>query len=225
MSDIAYRIIRRPRRKTAAIVIRADSSVEVLAPSRISVSLIDHFVKSKQQWIQKKLSERENRPAHQAKSFLTGEQFHLLGEAYSLQLRNGKRSVQVENNTLLVSHSNPQPENTARQLSRWYRAQAETHFTDRCNTLAGLIGKKPQSVGVKAYKSRWGSCHIDGRVYFNWRLIMAPARVIDYVVVHELCHLIHHNHSKAYWQLVESVMPDFKDAKLWLKSHGHTLEL
>jgi len=226
MSDVEYRIVRRPRRKTAAIVIRPDNSVEVLAPPRMPVSLIEHFVQSKQPWIQKKLSfNREHHSPHIAKQFVHGEPFQLLGKAYTLELLTGKRSVAIKNDLLLVSHAHPGQETTRRQLSRWYRQQAEAHFKDRCGIFAERIGRQARSVGVKGYKSRWGSCHIDGRVYFNWRLIMAPAQVIDYVVVHELCHLIHHNHSKAYWQLVEEIMPEFRSPKAWLKLHGHSLDL
>ena len=223
--DFEYQIVRRPRRKTAAIVIRPDNSVEVLAPPRMPVSLIHQFIDSKQQWVRKKLHERENRPSYTPKLFLAGEQFHLLGKPFTLVLQQEKRSVDMAGNKLLVSHPNPQPENISRQLTRWYRKQSETHFKQRCKHFAETIRVRPHSVAVKAYKSRWGSCHIDGRVYFNWRLIMAPEWIIDYVIVHELCHLIHHNHSKTYWQLVESTMPDFRNAKSWLKLHGHTLEL
>lgn len=206
-------------------MIRPDNSVEVLAPPAMPVYLIEQFIHNKQQWIQKKLNEREKRPIYIPKLFVAGEQFHLLGKAYELELKTAKCSVLIDNDRLLLSHPSPQQKSTGRQLTRWYRQQAEVHFRQRCEFFAVPIGREPQSVGVKGYKSRWGSCHIDGRIYFNWRLIMAPESVIDYVVVHELCHLIHHNHSKAYWQLVACIMPDYHNAKSWLKLHGHTLEL
>jgi len=226
MLEFEYQIVRKANRKTSSIIIKPNNDIEVRVPSRLSNALIEHFVQSKMQWIQKKLLfNRDHRTQHQPKSFIHGESFLLLGKIYTLNLKQGKRCIQIEDDELLVSHPNPQQENIRRQLTRWYRQQAEIHFTGRCSSFAAIIGKQPKSVGIKTYKSRWGSCHHDGRVYFNWRLIMAPEWIIDYVVVHELCHLIHHNHSKAYWQLVATILPDYKEANIWFKQHGLSLEL
>ncbi len=226
MTTIDYAIIRRPRRKTASIVIRPDNRVEVLAPSRMPVSLIDAFIRQKRAWIDKKLHfNREVRADYVAKTFRAGEQFYLLGESYTLRLQQGKRAILLHGHELLVSHPTPKPATTKRQISRWYRRQAEAHFSNRALFFASTIGKQPQLIGVKAYKSRWGSCHHDGRVYLNWRLIMAPAWVVDYVLVHELCHLLHPNHSRAFWQQVYAVFPDYREAKAWLKINGLTLSL
>lgn len=88
-----------------------------------------------------------------------------------------------------------------------------------------MIGVQPTAIIVKTYKARWGSCYSDGRISFNWKLIMAATWVIDYVVVHELCHLIHHNHSANFWRLVEQYYPSYKQAKEWLKQNGQLLKL
>lgn len=226
MEVINYVVIRRPKRKTASIVIRADNRVEVLAPSRMSATLIAQFVQDKSDWIDKKLHfNREIRLPFIAKKFCHGEQFHLLGKAYALRLQQHQRSVQLSEHELLVSHPAPEPKTTERQIIRWYRQQAETHFKARSHFFASTLNKQPQSVAIKSYQSRWGSCHHDGRIYFNWRLIMAPDWVIDYVVVHELCHLIHPNHSRQFWALVQSMYPTHKSAKSWLQINGLTLAL
>jgi len=226
MEVINYVIIRRPKRKTASIVIRADNRVEVLAPSRMSATFIAQFVQDKSAWINRKLHfNREVRSAFVAKLFHHGEVFHLLGKPYALRLQQGKRAIALSEHELLVSHPAPEPKATEKQISRWYRQQAEAHFKARNRFFAAMLGKCPQSVAVKSYKSRWGSCHHDGRIYFNWRLIMAPEWVIDYVVVHELCHLVHPNHSKQFWSLVQSIHPEHKSAKSWLDIHGRTLAL
>ncbi|GAV19812.1 hypothetical protein MMIC_P0770 [Mariprofundus micogutta] len=226
MLEYDYRIVRKTNRKTTSIIIKANNEIEVRAPTRMPQQLIERFVQSKHAWIEKKLLfNRDHRTEYIPKSFTHGELFLLLGRTYRLKLETGKRSVQTEADKLLVSHPSPQPENLRRQLTRWYRQQAEITFTQRSRIISELIGKQAKSIGIKAYKSRWGSCHADGRIYYNWRLIMAPEWVIDYVVVHELCHLIHHNHSKAYWQLVESIAPDFRKAKSWLNTNGVSLDL
>lgn len=224
--DIEYSVIRRPKRKTASIIVRPDNRVEVLAPGRMPAALIDQFVQDKNNWIRKKLYfNREVRAAFVAKTFHQGEQFHLLGKPYSLQLRQGKRAIECNEHELLVSHPSPDLQKTQRQIERWYQQQAEIHFTARCHFFATTLGKQPQSVHVKAYKRRWGSCHHDGRIYFNWRLIMAPEWVIDYVVVHELCHLLQPNHSNRFWALVQCLYPARNDAQTWLKINGLTLAL
>ena len=81
------------------------------------------------------------------------------------------------------------------------------------------------SVGINTFKSRWGSCDNRGLVQFNWKVIIAPSRVVDYLVVHELCHLKQHNHSPKFWKCVESVFPDYQECKEWLKMNGRTLEI
>ncbi len=198
--------------------------MEVLVPNRMPAELIDRFIQDKRGWIEKKLYfNREIRTAFVPKTFTSGEAFLLLGANYRLRVQQGKRSIELYGHELLVSHPAPDPESTKRQIVRWYRQQAETHFSQRCRELAQKTGKHPIHVGVKAYKSRWGSCHHDGRIYFNWRLIMAPAWVIDDVVVHELCHLIHPNHSSQFWALVQSISPMHTSAKSWLTIHGQSL--
>jgi len=226
MNPINYTIIRRPKRKTASIVIRADNRVEVLAPSLMSADTIARFVQDKNEWITRKLHfNSEIRSVYMPKLFHHGEVFHLLGKPYTLCLQQGKRAIKLCEHELLVSHPAAEPTTTARQIDRWYRQQAETHFKARSLFFAAKLGKYPQSVAIKSYKSRWGSCHHDGRIYFNWRLIMAPEWIIDYVVIHEQCHLIHLNHSSQFWALVQSIYPGHKAATSWLNIHGQTLAL
>jgi len=226
MNTINYAIIRRPKRKTASIVIRADNRVEVLAPKRMPATVIAAFVQDKSAWIDKKLHfNRAVRAAYIPKTFVSDESFLLLGTSYALRLQQGKRAIELGEHELRVSHPAPDANTTHRQIERWYRQQAEAHFKERCRFFATTLGKQPQQVGIKAYKSRWGSCHHDGRIYFNWRLIMAPEWIVDYVVVHELCHLIHLNHSQQFWSLVQSLFPDHRAAKTWFKINGLTLSL
>jgi len=230
-SDFSYNLIRRPKRKTLSIVIRANNDVDVLVPARTPVAFVDQFVSSKSEWIKQKLHfNSEIKPPHKAKAFKQGELFQLTGASLTLEIRTGKRAAESDGEKLIVSLPNSTKDEKKtdiirRMIEKWYREQAETHLNQRSKKLAELIGKAPTYIGVKGYKSRWGSCHLDGRIYFNWRLIMAPAWVIDYVVLHELCHLVHHNHSRNYWSLVETVMPDYRNAKNWLKVNGATLEL
>jgi len=229
--EITYTVIRSPKRNTTSIIIRDDNQVEVRAPKRIPTVQIEAFVQQKSAWIRKKLHfNRAVRTPFQAKSFQQGEAFQFRGKAYTLELQQGRRHVQIYAgglipNKLIVTHPAATADTTRKQITAWYRQQAEAHFTDRCSSIATRIGKSPCSVGVKAYKSRWGTCFHDGRIYFNWRLIMAPDDIIDYVVTHELCHLIHPNHSTAYWSLVRAHKPYYQQAAQWLKINGASLDL
>jgi len=110
-------------------------------------------------------------------------------------------------------------------MEKWYRKKADRIINDRVGLYIEKIGKRPQVVKVKEQKRRWGSCTAKSKLYFNWRIIMAPGGIIDYVVVHEMSHLVHANHSKKFWQKVESVLPDYKKRRKWLKDNGIKLNL
>ena len=109
-------------------------------------------------------------------------------------------------------------------MEKWYRKKADRIINDRVGIYIEKIGKKPQNVTVKEQKRRWGSCTAKGKLYFNWRIIMAPPGIIDYVVVHEMCHLAYLNHSKIFWQKVGSIFPDYKKRRKWLKDNGLKLD-
>lgn len=110
-------------------------------------------------------------------------------------------------------------------LEKRYRSAARTRFEQRCAHYRPLTGGSYSSITVRDQKTRWGSCSSRGTLSFNYRLIFAPPEILDYVVVHELCHLTHMNHSKDFWNKVGSVMPDYKIRRNWLKEHGRELSL
>lgn len=110
-------------------------------------------------------------------------------------------------------------------LEKRYRSAARTKFEQRCAYYRALTGGRYTSITIRDQKTRWGSCSSRGTLSFNYRLIFAPSAVLDYVVVHELCHLTHMNHSKEFWNMVGSVMPDYKVYRRWLRDHGQELSL
>ncbi len=110
-------------------------------------------------------------------------------------------------------------------LEQRYIAAAKEYFPKRAAYYQQYTGGSYQRISIRDQKTRWGSCSSKGTLSFNWRLMLAPPAVLDYVVVHELCHLTHMNHSAAFWQKVESVCPDYRAARKWLKDHGHELVL
>lgn len=110
-------------------------------------------------------------------------------------------------------------------LEKRYRDAAKDYFSKRVAYYHALTGGVYHTITVRDQKSRWGSCSSRGTLSFNYRLIFAPPKVLDYVVVHELCHLTHMDHSKNFWSMVERIMPDYRIYKNWLKEHGHELTL
>jgi len=113
--------------------------------------------------------------------------------------------------------------NAQDHIENWYRAQALDHITQRVGYWAQITGLKYRSIRINSATTRWGSCGYKDGLNFTWRLIMAPARVVDYVVIHELMHLKQKNHSKKFWAEVAKVMPNYKEDERWLKANGHLL--
>ncbi len=228
-----YHIIRKPRRRTVEIMVHYDNRIEVHAPANLCEHEIARIVQEKQPWIEQKTTyNREIRKQYQAKSYVAGELFQFRGSAYPLLFDHEKRDCRIEDGALRLSlpvipeGTQPIPQQLIAQLiAIWYQHEALSHMRQRCQHFSQQIGVRPLLVGVKSYRSRWGSCHQDGRIYFNWRLIMAPDWVIDDIVIHELCHLIHANHSAQFWQRVAQHTDTFKITRSWLKEHVLTLDL
>ncbi|MDQ6958275.1 MAG: SprT family zinc-dependent metalloprotease [Mariprofundaceae bacterium] len=232
MQDFDYEVIRRPRRKTVGICVKPDQTVQVAIPKRFPLAKVDALVRGKADWIRRKLAQYQDiQEQYKPKQYVSGETFAYLGRDYRLTVVEGAETpINVRQKTLQVGIPHDlSPEkrvlSVTKALEAWFREKAQLHLTKRTAWYTARMHVAPASVGIKSYRSRWGSCHTDGRIYFNWRIIMAPPSIVDYVVVHELCHLAHHNHSPDYWRLVESVMPEYRTARGWLKQHGHGLEL
>ena len=231
MFDFDYKVIRRPRRKTASISVK-DNIVTVLVPQNLSEERVEQVVRRKSRWIRKKLKYNlEVRKTYRPKEYVSGEAFSYLGMHYRLKIVDGEsEKVSLKNGRLYVNvpqslSGEARDKLIVTQLTEWYQEHALIAIGEKVKKFSAQIVVQPKKIGIKGYKSRWGSCNSKGEVYFNWRIIMAPQRIIDYMVAHELCHLIHHNHSKAYWKLLESVIPDYKESKEWLKVNGRILSL
>jgi len=231
----AYVIERRPRRKTIGIQVRTDGKVVIAAPPLVPVFYLKRLLRKKAAWVQRKLAVNIERGKQQAaKCYDNGSEVRFLGECYSLQIDGGDTSWLDNKSGVLhlatIDHAEQEKTAVMAVLETWYRAQALVMFEQRCRHFSERLSCEesrcePASVGIKGYKTRWGSCHTDGRIYFNWRLVMASMAVIDYVVAHELAHLRHKNHSPLFWQQVEALFPDYREPRAWLRKNGHRLEL
>jgi predicted metal-dependent hydrolase len=223
-----YTLIRsRRRKKTLSIQVEKDGTVLVRVPLHASQGNIDRFLKEKKQWLLKAIG-RQQKQNHdrQARAFIPGERFDYLGGTYPLEIGERDDSGDALTFTGREFLLRRDALGGVRVLFHlWYQKQARVHLEERVRRFSGLLGLSPAGVAVHNARSRWGSCSPEDRMRFTWRLIMAPPEIIDYVVVHELCHMKIRNHSRDYWELVQSVLPDYKKRRAWLKDHGHLLTL
>jgi predicted metal-dependent hydrolase len=223
MNPIPIHRIIRSKRKTISLVITPDAKLIVHAPFRVSGDSIQKLVREKSGWISRKITELAKKPVSSPKKFTESEEFLFLGNRYPLCIRK-VRSCPVELREKLYVPARSAPA-LATLVSAWYRAEAKKFFSGRCDALAKVTGCTPKTLRLSSAQKRWGSCSTSGTVSLNWRLILAPPEIIDYVILHELIHLRHHNHSKKFWDAVGSFMPDYPGRRDWLKFHEKTLAL
>jgi len=218
-------VIKSRRRKTVALKI-TEKGASIYIPHRLSMEIAQQFIEQKTSWIQQKL-QQQSRQQKIERQFTNGEVFNYLGEPHTLQLSQQDRIAVVNKigNELILSGRLNRLSTTGIRLAliQWYKDRAIDYLTMRTTELAEQTGLKPKSITIKSYKARWGSCTIHAELHYNWQLIQAPAEIIDYVIIHELCHIQHHNHSRQFWQLVEQHYPNYKTARHWLKIQGYQL--
>jgi hypothetical protein len=220
-------VIRTGRRKTASVKVQ-EGKVSVAVPKSLSDSRIEALVARKARWIREKLLLQRDAEPVKPREYVSGECFTYLGRNYRLKVESGKPVlVKLRQGRLWVQvpEGRNNPEKIRNALIQWYRIHAEQKLREKSARYARIIGVSPAAVRIKTFKSRWGSCDSRGLVQFNWKIIIAPDRIVDYLVVHELCHLKQHNHSPRFWKCVESVFPDYRECRDWLKENGRILQV
>tara|TARA_R110002049_G_scaffold149607_5_gene312635 strand:- start:104 stop:838 length:735 start_codon:yes stop_codon:yes gene_type:complete len=222
-------VVKSGRRKTTALKIK-NGEVSIHMPKRQSIEIARRFVQQKTPWIQQKLQyQAQPQQSVPEKDFSAGESFLFLGKDYQLQLVDVDRPTSTIK-TARTIEVHGRVKNLSKvairtALINWYKQQAELYLRSQTAFLTSQTGLSPRSITVKTYKARWGSCRVNGDIQYNWKLMLAPPEIIDYVIIHELCHLEQHNHSAAFWQLVHTHYPNFKLARSWLKNNGASLEV
>ncbi len=221
--DFSFEIIRTDRKRSASIYLDGEL-IKVRVPKSLSDKRVRELIDKRVPWIRAKLKEAAERPVVKPKEYVSGESFPYLGRNYRLRVtKRNESSIKLKHGYLqaTVCETNKEPQATVRSmLISWYKEHARKRLSEKTKRFAKIIGVEPQSVTVKNYKSRWGSCSVKGVISYNWRIILAPHRIVDYVVVHELCHMLEHNHSTRYWKHVERYIPDYKERRNWLKNQN-----
>lgn len=208
----------RSKRRTIALIVERDGSVTVRAPMKMSAKLIEEFVVKHADWVEKKQAEVANAVPEKTKQYEAGERFLFLGQEYPLEIvKTASKKLVLDDAFQLVESEQKNAEIVFRN---WYRRQAEKIIGER----VALFAEKHQihvgKIRITSARTRWGSCSSKGTLSFSWRLVMTPLDIIDYVVIHELAHTIHHNHSKRFWNLVGKWMPDYKERRKRLRAYG-----
>ncbi len=214
-----HKIIR-SKRKSVSLTVDNEGKLIVRAPKRVTKREINALVEKHAAWIRKKQAEKQKqREALTPHRFLEGELFFFLGEKYPLQLSDAKESnLELRNGRFQLSNF---AQTDAKALfEKWYKKEARALFTNRINFYAEEYGFEYAKLKLSSAKTLWGSCSQKGNINLTWRLVMMPPKITDYVIVHELCHLREHNHSKRFWAQVEAILPDYKDRRNWLRENG-----
>lgn len=214
---VSYTIKRSLKRRAISILVD-EEGVRVGAPWVATQAAIERLLRKHSAWVLRKLEEWQVRRAP-PRHWTDGEPLVLLGERYTLKLVAQPAGVELRGAHLYVGNGGG---SVGRQVHEWMHAQALACFEERvahyCRHLR--IEPRPQ-VLLSSARTRWGSCHASGRIHLNWRLLQMPARLLDYVVAHEVAHLIEMNHSRRFWRVVERLVPDYAACRNELRHEAH----
>jgi predicted metal-dependent hydrolase len=214
--DIKYK-----NRKSFGITIDNYGNVEVQAPKGTPIEKVLQLLEEKWEPIQQKLKEMQERmQGPQKKVYEHGESFLYLGKTYPIRVFQDTNITQdhvvFEGDKLHIYVKQLDDEKVKQTLKRFYYKQCKALVEKSISIYQSNFKTKPRSIRISDSKSTWGTCDSRLQLTFNWRLAMAPQEVIDYVVVHEMCHMVHLNHDRSFWRLVGKMMPDYKEKENWL---------
>ncbi len=222
--------IRRSDRALRARVQVSGEGVEVVVPRRLPLSEVEPFIEEKRPWIERTLRRMREAEAEQPPARLEdGGEVPLLGERLELRVHvepaRTRPHVRRRGDALHVFVSSSGPEALRDALERWYRRLARVEIEPRLDAATARAGTRYAGLQIRGQRTRWASCSSSGAMSFNWRLLLAPAEIVDYVVEHEVAHLEIHDHSERFWSLLGSRCPDYREHEAWLRRHGQALRL
>jgi predicted metal-dependent hydrolase len=215
--EIPYTVRRSTRARRVRVNVHAHTGVEVVLPARAPERAAAAAVSELRPWIESRLREAQQVLARIAARAGT---VPYLGGTLELVPQPGRQRVHRDGARLLVPDGDPRP-----ALERFYRRAARAEIEPRLDRATALAGTPYTGLDIRAQRTRWASCSSAGHMSFNWRLLLAPERVLEYVVWHEVCHLQVHDHSTRFWSSVERYWPGYREDRTWLRRHGATLVL
>jgi predicted metal-dependent hydrolase len=224
---VNYRLKQSHRIRGIRLEIRQDTGLTVIVPGRYNQGQVQDILQKKAAWILRHLP--IYKPIQMplfSKELDHGEKVSYMGKKIELIiLNNGNKTISAElkDHRIYINLTGRQ-DSVARVLEKWYRSQAELVFTQKADTYKVTMGLHYNKILIRGQKTRWGSCSPTGNLSLNWKLLFAPETVIDYVIIHELAHLKHMNHSKKFWDFVGNYCPDWKKQRKWLVLHEDELK-
>jgi predicted metal-dependent hydrolase len=222
MTDITIDQIIRTRRRSISLLITKEAKLIVRAPHATSLTYIESLIRDKASWIKTKQDYFRSKPQASPKTFIDGETYLVLGQNHPLRIVDDlPKAVILEDTLKLSAHVR----NPREHIRIWYKQFALDYISKRVKELADENHLIFRSVKVNEAKTRWGSCGYQGALNFSWRLIMAPPRVVDYVIIHELMHIKQRNHSAKFWHEVQMRIPNYKQDEHWLSQNSNLLSL
>jgi predicted metal-dependent hydrolase len=220
VDDLQFEVRWSDRRKTVGITVDRNGELVLSAPTGCDHRILEKSVRNKRQWIYEKLAQKEaNRHRAPEKEYVSGEGFFYLGRSYRLLLVE-RQNVPVKLFRGRFRMRRSDAGDGRRHMIRWYSEHALPWITRCVERYEGRIGVTPTNIKIRNLGYRWGSCGKRGTLYFNWKTILLPPRIVEYVVVHELVHLHEAHHTSAFWRRVERTMPDYEERKNWLPLRG-----
>ncbi len=224
---LKYDISLSPRRRTLCLQVHIDGLIRVYAPTGTPLSTIRAFILQRRDWVIKTRRKFSLRRPSAVRLLEDGAKLPFLDQNLFLQIiptpLGRPRLSRIDDGLFLHS---PGPSQTRWLLETWYKEQARIYVDRRINYFTALIGcPAPACIRIADQKTRWGSCSVRGTISINWRLMLAPAVIVDYVVVHELCHLLHLNHGDKFWAAVKNILPDYLATRKHLHEIGASLRL
>lgn len=211
------------KRKTLGIYIDIYGNVELRVPRETSEEQVSQLLVGKWRWIIEKRKEMKEKSAgYKEKVYDHGEEFLYLGSLYPIIIYEGieikKDYVTFENESLNIYVKTHEEDRIKKALKRFYQQQCKMLVDKRIQKYQKYFKVKPRGIKISSNKKTWGTCDSKRQLTFNWKLAMAPVESIDYVVVHEMCHMVHLNHERSFWRLLGKLLPDYKERQNWLST-------
>jgi predicted metal-dependent hydrolase len=213
-------IVRSSKRKSVGIQVLPNAHVKVTIPTFYPKFFVSKILKDKEEWIHA----AQLKMLAQQKNTLTDGAYLYLGKEYQLELRPGQKEL-VAVSSDKISVATPNQKFVKTYLTSWYKQEARKIIVARVNHYAKIANLEFKSVAITTAETRWGSCSSNKTLNFNWKLVMAPIEVIDYVITHELAHLTELNHSRAFWETVRKMYPLYREYRTWLRRNGESLRI
>lgn len=220
--DLTFEVRENPRRRTLEVIVDRDGSLVLVTPPDVPVETLEQFVEENLVWIYTKLAEKESQARPRSpKEYVSGEGFYYLGRSYRLKVVDGVgRQPPLRLYQSRFELRRDVVPYTREHFIRWYTVHLRPVLDRHIAALALRVSVEPRGVHIRDLGYRWGSRGRRGHLYFHWRIAMLPHPMIEYVVAHELVHLIERSHSDAFWERLERVLPDYAERQRWLREHG-----